>query len=308
MNRRRLIEIGSLCAALGALSACKEKPAASSAEPAAEGSAPAKVLRFSAIPNQNATELQQKFQPLGEYLSKELGVPVEFVPAADYKASVELFKNGQIQLAWFGGVTGVQARHAVPGAQAIAQGAEDTEFHSLFIAHQDTGLEKSPDFPMAIAPLRFTFGADSSTSGRVMPEYYIRQATGKPSSEFFALPVNFSGSHDKTCELVESGQFQAGVVDFTVYRKRVESGQTDPEVVRVIWQTPTYQDYNFTAHPSLEEDFGSGFTGRLQEALTQMDEKAPQLLEAFPRRELIPATNEQYARLEEVCRELGFLR
>ncbi|WP_313901737.1 hypothetical protein [Methylobacterium sp. J-088] len=33
-----------------------------------------------------------------------------------------------MQRAWFGGFTGVQARKAVPGAQAIAQGAEDAAF------------------------------------------------------------------------------------------------------------------------------------------------------------------------------------
>ena len=78
-----------------------------------------KVLKFSAIPNQNATELKAKFDPMAAHLADELGVPVEFVPSADYKASVEMFKNGQIQLAWFGGVTGVQAHHAVAGARAI---------------------------------------------------------------------------------------------------------------------------------------------------------------------------------------------
>jgi phosphonate transport system substrate-binding protein len=268
----------------------------------------AKVLRFSAIPNQNATELKAKFDPMAAYLGRELGVPVEFVPSADYKASVEMFKNGQIQLAWFGGVTGVQARHAVAGARAIVQGREDVAFVSFFTAHKDTGLTKSPDFPAGIASLKFTFGADTSTSGRVMPEFFIRKFGGSPSDRFFKEKPSFSGSHDKTCELVESGQFQAGVVDFAVYNKRVADGKTNPDVCRVIWESPTFPDYNFTIHPSVEAEFGAGFTGKVKAVLIDMTAKQPELLEAFPRSELIEVTNEQFAPLEHVCRELGFLR
>ena len=88
------------------------------------------TLRFSAIPDQDETRLREKFQPVAEYLSAELGVPVEYVHATEYADSVELFKNGDVQLAWFGGLTGVQARHAVPGARAIVQGEEDPDFYS----------------------------------------------------------------------------------------------------------------------------------------------------------------------------------
>ncbi len=165
------------------------------------------VLRYTAIPDQNSTELIQRFQPLTAYLSEKLEVPVEYVPARDYQASVEMFRNGDIMLAWFGGLTGVQARNAVPGAEAIAQGQADPQYYSYFIAHQSTGLERSEEFPTALADLTFSFGSESSTSGRLMPEYFIKQNTGKSPLEFFAQPFGFSGSHDKTCKLVESGQF-----------------------------------------------------------------------------------------------------
>src|SRR5215213_4951510 len=68
-----------------------------------------RVLRYTAIPDQNSTELQEKFRPLSAYLTKQLGVRVEYVPVRDYQAAVEAFKNGDVLLAWFGGLTGVQA-------------------------------------------------------------------------------------------------------------------------------------------------------------------------------------------------------
>jgi phosphonate transport system substrate-binding protein len=233
-------------------------------------------------------------------------VKVQYVPATDYKASVEMFKNGDIELAWFGGLTGVQARQAVPGARAIAQGDTDTRFVSYFVANKAAPIEPSDSFPMGLGKLSFTFGPASSTSGRLMPEYYLRKETGKSPAEFFGREPAFSESHDKTLELVEAGKVQAGVVNFEVYESRVKAKKTDPAVVRVIWKTPQFADYNFTAHPDLDKQFGAGFIGKLQAALVAVDD--PKLLSAFPRTKLIPAKNEDYAATEQVARELGFLR
>ena len=264
------------------------------------------VLRFSAIPDQSSTQLEAKIAPLVAHLSKELGVEVQYVPARDYQASVEMFKNGDVLLGWFGGLTGVQARQAVPGARAIAQGIADPEYFSYFIAHRSTGLERSDRFPTAIADLDFTFGSESSTSGRLMPEYFLRAETGKSPMEFFARPPGFSGSHDRTVELVESGQYQAGVVNYKVYDRRVAEGETDPEVCRVIWETPIYADYNWTAHPDLELKFGQGFIDRLQTVLIAIDD--PSLLVALPRQGLIAARNENFEGIRRVALELGMVR
>jgi len=265
-----------------------------------------KVLRYTAIPDQNTTELQQRFAPLSAHLSEVLGVAVEYVPSRDYQASVEMFRSGDIQLAWFGGLTGVQARAAVPGARAIAQGEVDPQYFSYFIAHRETGLEPGNSFPEGVANFPFTFGSESSTSGRLMPEFFIKENTGKLPDEFFTKGFSFSGSHDKTVAMVESGRFPCGVVNYKVYESRVAEGKTDPEVCRIIWKTPEYADYNFTAHPDLEVLFGSGFTDKLQGVLTGItDEK---MLAALPRKKLIPARNEEFEGIAKVAHQLGMLR
>lgn len=264
------------------------------------------TLRFSAIPDQNTTELMEKFAPIAAYLQESLGVPVEYVPATDYNASVAMFENEDILLAWFGGLTGVQARAQVPGARAIVQGKEDPEYFSYFIANVDTGLELSEDFPAAIGDFSFTFGSESSTSGRLMPQYFIEKFSGKPVKEFLTKGFSFSGNHDKTCELVESGQVQVGALSYTTYDKRVAAGTTNPGICKVIWKTPTYADYNFTAHPKLDEIYGAGFTDRVQQALIAMDD--PELLAAFPREALIPARNEDFDSILQLARQLGFVR
>jgi phosphonate transport system substrate-binding protein len=266
-----------------------------------------KVFYFTAIPDQNTTELQEKYDPVAAYLSEELGVTVKYRPSADYGASVEMFKNGDVHLAWFGGLTGCQARAAVDGARAIAQGKEDPNFISYFIANKSSGLKPSADFPMELSKLTFAFGSEKSTSGRLMPEFYIRKFTGKTPREFFEKQPQFSGSHDKTIEMVAAGTVQAGVLNYKVYEKRTQKVKDiDPETAFIVWKTPPYADYNMTAHPELDEMFGDGFIDRLQAALVGMDD--PKLLDAFGRSALITAKNEDFDGIVNTAKELGLLR
>jgi len=268
------------------------------------------TLRFSGIPNQNTTELAEKYRPLAEHLSKQLGVPVEYKASADYNASVDAFKNGDLELCWFGGLTGVQARAAVPGAQAIACGKQDLAFPSYFIANKSLGLTKQDSFPAALKGKKFTFGSSSSTSGRLMPEYFIRKETKLSPKDFFGMEMAFSGGHDKTAALVQAGTFEAGVVDFKVFDRLVKEKKVDPEIVQVIWVTPEYADYNFTAHPSLDKKFGEGFTKKLQSTLLSIQGEDLKLLSALDRQAdgLVTCSNETFETLRKTAIEIGLLR
>ncbi|MEM7603045.1 MAG: PhnD/SsuA/transferrin family substrate-binding protein, partial [Verrucomicrobiota bacterium] len=139
---------------------------------------PSATLYLAAIPDEKITDQKVKFDKLAAYLSDKLGVETEFVFSKDYADSVTKFKNGEVHLVWFGGLSGVQARMAVPGSQAIAQGKADPQYKSYIIANKSTGLEPSEDFPAAIKDMTFTFGSPGSTSGRLMPTYFIMQNNG----------------------------------------------------------------------------------------------------------------------------------
>lgn len=264
----------------------------------------AETFYFSAIPDEDQTALIARFTKVADYLEEKLGVDVEFVPVKDYSASVTAFRNDQIQLAWFGGLTGVQARVLVPGARAIAQGAEDPTFVSYFIANTSTGLERKDSFPLEIKGMSFTFGSKSSTSGRLMPEYYIREAGGAAPEEFFSH-VGFSGDHSQTLRLVASGAWQVGALNYAVYDKAVADGLPETETAKVIWQTPPYPDYNWTIRGDVDARFGEGFADRVQAALIGMDD--PDLLASFPREAFIAAKNEDFDPVETTARTLGLL-
>ena len=269
-----------------------------------------KVLKFSGIPNQNTTGLAERYKPLATYLTEKLGVQVEYVPSADYNASVDAFKNGDLQLCWFGGFTGVQARIAVPGSKAIACGPRDMKFKSYFVANKSLGLTKKDEFPMELKGKKFTFGSAQSTSGRLMPEYFIRKNTKMSPKDFFGMEMAFSGGHDKTCALVAAGTYDAGCVDYTVYDKLVKEQKVDPAVVQIIWVSPEYCDYQFTAHPALETTFGAGFTEKLQKVLVSIAGDDLKVLSGMDRNEggLVTCSNENWDELKKVAIEIELVR
>ncbi len=262
------------------------------------------VLRFSAIPDEDTTAQAARFQPVADYLSKRLNIKVEFVASPNYSSSVQKFKGGDIQLAWFGGVTGVQARQAVKGAQAIVSGQADLNFKSYFIANTSTGLKRSKKFPTAIKDLSFTYGSQNSTSGCIMPTHFLMENTKSTPQAFFSKPFSFSGSHDKTAELVNNGTYQVGALNFKTYDKGIASGKLNKSKCIVIWETPTYADYNMTAHPVLDKQFGAGFITKIQTALVECDD--PKALAALKREKLVKVNNETFEGIASVMKKVNF--
>jgi phosphonate transport system substrate-binding protein len=267
--------------------------------------AEARPFVFTAIPDEDETRLQQRFERVAEYLAEELDVEVRFVPVKSYAASVTAFRNNQVQLAWFGGLSGVRARLLVPDSIALAQGVEDPYFKSYIIAHRSAGLEFSDDEPPAgLRDLTFTFGSRGSTSGRLMPEYFLREHFGDPPERLFRR-VGYSGNHTRTIALVESGAYQSGAVNYTVWDKEVAEGNVDTDAVQVVWETPPYPDYQWTIRGDVDAQFGDGFTERVREALLNMDD--PDLLASFPRSGFIPASNDDYDVILQFGRELDLI-
>ncbi len=263
-----------------------------------------KALVFSAIPDQDKSRLIQRFGKVADYLTQQLGVPVVYVPVNSYAAAITAFRNNQVQLAWFGGLSGVRARLRVAGSEAIAQGVEDTRFETYFIAHHSTGLKPSDRFPHEIAGKSFTFGSKGSTSGRLMPEFFIREHLGKAPKDAFAQ-VGFSGNHSRTIALVQTGAYLVGATNYKVWEKELAAGKIDTDKVSVIWKTPTYPDYQWTIRGDVDSVWGEGFKARIKKAL--LDMKDPALLDAFPRRGFISADNDDYQPILDTAKKIGLI-
>lgn len=259
---------------------------------------------FTAIPDQNEAALRERFGTMASYLSRELGIEVNYVPVKSYPAAITAFRNNQVQLAWFGGLSGVQARALVPGSQALAQGYEDQFFKTYFIAHKSAGLAPGDQLTDALKGKTFTFGSKGSTSGRLMPEFYLREHFGAAPEKIFAR-VGFSGDHSRTLALVASGAYQVGALNYSVWDQAVASGEVNTDEVQVIWTTPTYPDYQWSARGGLDAVYGKGFTQKLTQALLKVHE--PALLESFARQRFVPASNDFYQPIEDTAKAIGLM-
>ncbi|MEN8716715.1 MAG: putative selenate ABC transporter substrate-binding protein [Verrucomicrobiales bacterium] len=267
------------------------------------------TLYISAIPDEKVTDQIAKFGKLSEHLSGKLGVDVKFVSSTDYTDSITKFTNGEVHLVWFGGLSGVQARMAVPGAQAIAQGKADPKYKSYFIANKATGLKPSEDFPAAIKDVTFTFGSPGSTSGRLMPTYFIMQNNGgvEPDKWFAQKPgYQMSGGHVATANAVADGTYQTGALNYKTYDSLVESDPKIAENTVKIWTTPFYADYNFTIHPEVNTIFGDGFIEKVQAALISVP-AGSDAIKAINRDSVIAAKNADFDGIKDTAVKMGLI-
>jgi len=263
---------------------------------------PPKVLRVSAIPDEAPTELIRKFEPLGAYLEKELGIPVQFVPVTDYAASVEALAAGKLELVWYGGFTHVQARKRTNGtAYAIVMRDVDLSFRSKFIARADAGINRLQD----LKGKTFTFGSVGSTSGHLMPRYFLQQEKLVPEQDF--SKVSFSGAHDATVKWVETGKVDAGALNESVWEKLVEGGKVDMTKVKVFWTTPPYVDYNWTVRGDLDR----AFVTRLARAFLNLDSNNPAhktIRDLQRAKHYVLAREDDFTGTEEAARAAGLLK
>ena len=259
------------------------------------------VLRVSAIPDEAPTELQRKFAPLGKYLEAQTGMKVVFTPVSDYAAVVESLATKKIDLAWLGGFTFIQAKIRTHGtAIPIAQREEDAKFTSKFIT-ADPAIKTLAD----LKGKTFAFGAPSSTSGSLMPRFFLQQAGLNPETDF--KRVAFSGAHDATVAFVAAGKADAGVLNASVWDKLVEQKKVDTDKVHVFATTPPYFDYNWTVRGDLDP----ALIKKLTDAFLKLDPANPEHKEILGLQRaarFIPTKKENYDGIEKAAHAAGLLK
>ena len=272
---------------------------------------PGRTLKISAIPDQDPAKLATINGAMASYLAAKLGRKIEYVPVTDYAASVSLFKTGDLDMVFFGGLTGAQARLQTPGSTLLAQRDIDDAFQTIFIANTSTGIKPITDVKQLTVTKgkRFTFGSESSTSGRLMPEYFLDQA-GLSSDKDFSGPPGYSGSHDKTIDLVTSGTYEVGALNLQVWKTRLAAGTIDLSKVTEVFTTPSYHDYHWIAGPQTNARFGAGCTDQLKSALLGLDYTKPdqaKLLDLYGAKRFIATDVANYTQIEAIGRKLKLI-
>jgi len=267
----------------------------------AQAGEPLKELRVSAIPDENPNELMRIYAPFAEYLSRELNIKVTYTNVVDYAATVEALAAKKLDMVWYGGFTFVQARKRTGDAIPLVSREEDLTFHSKFITRPDTGIR-------ALADLKgktFSFGSVSSTSGHLMPRYFLLQNGINPERDF--AKFSFSGAHDATVLWVESGKVDAGALNEAVWDKLLQTKKVDTGKVRVFWTTPPFVDYVWAVRGDLDK----GLQERLASALLKLDANKPEdkrLLDLHRTKKYVRVKLEDFKPVEEAAIAAGLLK
>jgi phosphonate transport system substrate-binding protein len=259
------------------------------------------VFRITAIPDESPTELARKAGPLVKYLEGKLGMKVEYTPVTDYAASVEALANKQVDLAWFGGFTFVQANVRSGGkAVPLVQREEDEKFKSVFIT-TDASIKTLAD----LKGKTLSFGSQSSTSGHLMPRSFLLDAKVDPDKDL--KRVAFSGAHDATIAAVAAGKVDAGALNISVWEKFVADKKVDPAVVRVFYTTPGYYDYNWTVHA----DMPAALKEKLAKAFLDLNKNTPEgkeILDLQRATRFVATKADNYKGIEAAAKNAGLLK
>lgn len=283
------------------------------------GSAKSRPFRFSGIPDADKEQLVRRYEAVAACLGAALGRPAEYVHVPDYTAAVTALASRKIDAAWLGGVTSVQAEQRTPaGIHFVAARAADLRFKSYFVANRawvDRGqlraLSDRSSQPLselaALAPVlaqgRLSFGAKSSTSGHVMPRWFLRsEEVGLDPKTAFDGPVAYQleGGHSATLSAVASGAVDFGVVNFAAWEGADEATRAAAPVVYV---TPEYVDYCFVAHGALGQDTVQALRNALV-GLSADDPAQAEVLAAFSAEAFVAVEPVQWDQIRSVLNQL----
>jgi phosphonate transport system substrate-binding protein len=256
-------------------------------------------LRVSMIPTTDPSRMLREAEPLVKHLQQATGRRIELTIPQNYAAVVEAMVQGQVDLAHFGGFTFVQANRRA-GAVPLVQRERDRNFHSKLITARDD-VKRLTD----LTGKRFAFGDVNSTSGHLMPAYFMRKGGVDAAVLEGAL---YTGGHDATALAVAEKKVDAGALDEAVWERLVHDGRVDPSKVRVFWTTPAFVDYVWAARKDLDPSVRQKIT----EAFLALDPANPahrpilELLSAKGR--YVPVDVAAYAPLREAAVREGLLR
>jgi phosphonate transport system substrate-binding protein len=260
------------------------------------------TFKVSAIPDENPTELQRKFGPLGKYLEAKIGMKVEFTPVNDYAATVEGLAAKKIDMVWYGGFTFVQAKIRTGGtAIPLVQRAEDEQFKSVFVTRNDSGIKTLAD----LNGKTLTFGSPSSTSGHLMPRFFLQQAGIDVDKNL--KRVAFSGAHDATALQVAGGKVDAGALNISVWNKMLDEKKIDASQMSVFYTTPPYFDYNWTVRGDLD----AALIAKVREAFLSLDPKNPEhkaILDLQRASKFVATNVKNYDGIEAAAKAAGLLK
>lgn len=257
------------------------------------------TLRLSMIPTTDPGKIVRDSRPFVDYLAKETGAKVELTVPTNYAAVEEAVANDRVDIAYFGGFTYVQAS-ARAGAIPLVQRDQDQAFHSLFITQPDSAIRSLGD----LKGHSFAFGDVNSTSGHLMPAYFMRHYGVDQSVLEKAL---YTGGHDATALAVANKAVDAGALDELVFARMIKEKKLNESQVRVFYTTPPFFDYVWAARLGLDRARAEAFANAMLK-LSPADPEQKVILQLLGATKYVRAEDASYDSLRQAGKDAGLLK
>lgn len=257
------------------------------------------IVRVGVLPDQDPEVVRKRYQPLLDHIDRTARVRTELSIPDDYEDLLTRYGEGEYDLVWFGGLTFLQA-DADGDARPLVMRDVDLEFTSDFVVRTSSPGETIEDFAGGV----LAFGPYLSTSGHLMPRYFIQQSGTTPEALFG--DVLHSGGHDETVGLVLDGTADIGAVNSSVVGLMFGEGELLPDDVRVLTTTFPFRNYTWATPAALDE----GLRVRLQDAFLVLDVFDPEdreILKELDAGGFVPASRSDFEELRLAATSIGLL-
>jgi len=249
------------------------------------------TLKVALLPDENASELIKRNQPLKDYLESTLDKKVQLIVTTDYSSMIEAMRFGRIDLAYFGPLSYVLAKsksEIEPFAAMLVDGKPT--YRSVLIANVDSGVESYAD----LKDKKMVYGDRASTSSHLIPKTVLVEAGLKADEDY---QQHFVGSHDAVAVNVANGNADAGGLSEVIFKHVLETGLIDPAKVKVLGYSGEYPQYPWAMRSNLDADLKAS----IKNAFVNLDD--PTVLESFKAEGFAPIEDTDY----DIIRDMGSL-
>ncbi len=181
-----------------------------------------------------------------DYISRQLGEPVQYVDAENYDDINQKLKRGELDGGFVCSGPYVDGKREF-GLELLAapRAYGKTVYYAYIIVPEKSPARSLDD----LKGKSFAFTDPLSNTGRLVPEYMLARKGRKPE-QFFSAVV-YSGSHDKSISAVSQGLVDGASVDSLIweYANRTKPEQTAG--TRVIQKSEPYAIPPFVVRPGL---------------------------------------------------------
>ena len=197
-----------------------------------------KVINFGIMSTESSQNLKSVWQPFLDDMTKKTGLNVKATFASDYAGLIQGMRFNKVDVAWLGNKAAMEAVDRSGGeifAQtAAANGAPG--YWSVIIARKDSPINSVEDMLKHAKELTFGNGDPNSTSGYLIPGYYVFAKNNVDAATAFKRTLN--SSHEVNALSVAKGQLDVATFN-TESWDRLEVTQPDKAaLLKVIWKSP----------------------------------------------------------------------